>query len=468
MNGMLGSPNGFNKTYVDAGDTAAIASAAAAEIVAVAARDGRNGRWAIRSSKVGSTGAGANERHSDFFTIPGSGLVLTLDATTTAFKYDINGVVYTLSANKTLNCTNTADNWVYIGTDETLYTYTKPPTYSMSAPGAPSANDHWFDLAGGGQMYKYSGAAWVAEDVICIGAVRADGGNINAAYGCEPAALTPWTRRFYLGNGSDGYLSITAGTTTINTFKQYTGIMMTGGTITQTGGTGVILIPIICCQSARVLLGTSSVSFAAKSAAAVSGGTGAGTAGGNLFSFGGQGGGGGGSPSAAGGKGGNISSLTFGNNTAGNVNGGASGAAGTVGIASAISQTGGIPFGAFVLGGASYGAGGGAGAGDSGNNGGNGGIGGGCAVLRASFVVIGSTATQTCSGGAGANGSAGNTGAGGGGGGGLVDDFAFSEFDYNGSTNTAAGGAGGTGAGTGKDGGAGGAGYWNRVRPMAA
>ena len=99
------------------------------------------------------------------------------------------------------------------------------------------------------------------------------------------------------------------------------------------------------------------------------------------------------------------------------------------------------------------GTGGGGGAGNGGSTGGGGGGGGGRAIIFAYNVV--NNGTISCNGAAGVYSLGLNTGGGGGGGGGSIT---VAYRTYSGSDPTASGGAGGTGSGNGTDGAAGAAG----------
>jgi len=387
--------------------------------------------------------------NSDFFSLP-AGLTLRLIANATdPFEYDIAGHLYRLLANVDLTVTDNAHNFIWIDDNKVTGVSALPPTYSFTAPGGPATNQHWFDL-GHSQMMRWNGAAWAAVSRIFIGYVRADAGALDARYVCQPAGLDPFQRLNLFGDGSDGFLDLSAGTTTIDVAKQYTAVVARGAAIiTQTGGANSNGIPVIYAQNSVVLLGTSIINWKGKSSAGGAGAVGTGAAG-RAGGFGGGGGGGGGGTNAGGNGGGNARSFEVPGSAQTAGGGSTLGGGGANGSPSLYPPSPGLRAPMVFTSGGTGGGGGGTGSVAGGNSGQAGG--GGNVITAALAIAAG--ASIDASGNDGTAGSVPATGGGGGGGGGVIVLLYRSLF--NSGTVTVAGGNGGGAGGAG--GGAGGSG----------
>lgn len=402
--------------------------------------DSRRKPDAIFSSQITSGNA-------DFFTV--SSLTLTLVASSTnPFVWDIGGNRYQLQANTTLAVTNTAHNFIWIDNTGAMGRVALPCRYDWTAPSSPATDQHWYDL-GKSQMKSWDGSAWQNVSRIFIGYVRADGGSINARYACEPLGISPLDRFNFFGSGSDGFLDVSTGTTTIDDYKQYTAVVVRGGTLNHSSA--VTSITTIQSQSVFMVLSSGTVNLNGLGTGGGAGATGAGSSG-NGGAEGGRGGGGGGGTNA-GGTGGNglqnNRSVSGGGGTAGTAGGGAGGTG-----ASSLSSQGPGRTGFFLF---SQGNSGGGGGGSGAAAGANGGAAGGSFEIKTPCFAVSSGATVSANGSAGSNGPAANRGAGGGGGGGTLTVFFRNSFQSG--TITVTGGAGGTSGGAGSGaGGTGGAG----------
>lgn len=404
--------------------------------------DSRRKPDAIFSSKMSSGNA-------DFFSV--SSLTLTLEADTTdPFIYDIAGGRYELQADATLSVTDDAHNFIYIGTSGSLGRSALPCAYDWAAPSSPSTDQHWYDL-GKNQMKRWDGAAWESVSRIFIGYVRADSGSINARYACEPLHMSPLDRRQEFGDGSNGFLDLSSGTTDNgNGWFQYRAVVIRG-TAVLTHTAAAIANTVYSCQGVFIVLSTATAAIDCdgKGRPGGAGGTGAGSAG-SGSGHGGAGGGGGGGTSA-GGTGGvrlSWSALVTSGGTAGTAGGGAGGAGG----ASHPSPGRSMNVDRFF-----FGAGGGGGGGSGAAAGGTGGDGGGSMQIVVPCLAIGASSTISFRGTDGAAGPAANRGGGGGGGGGRItllyrNLFNSGSIAVNGGTGGASGGAG---SGAGGDGGLG-------------
>ena len=259
------------------------------------------------------------------------------------------------------------------------------------------------------------------------------------------------------GDGSDGVLNVTSGTTTLTADKvyQYSSINISVGATLTIGGAAAGKILRILCQGNCTNAGTIDLAGQGKAGGAGAG-TGGATGGAGTAGYGvggaGAGGGGGEGQNAATGSGNNGSAASGSTGGAGGT--GAGGVAGDGGAGAnaasfnsiAIGDS--VKFGVFVV---ALGAGGGGGGGgrDSGNNnqsGQNGGAGGGALILEVG-------GDMTISGTINANGITPSTGGtsragGGGGGGGSVLATCKGTYTGGGTINTAAGsGSAGTGSG---------------------
>lgn len=247
------------------------------------------------------------------------------------------------------------------------------------------------------------------------------------------------------GNGADGALSITSGTTNValNQVVQYTSFTMTGGTLStaSTGGQPLV-IKVLGDFS---MTGSSTIDFNAKgfrggdggASGSVQNGSTLGVQFGDSGKHGGDGNGGGG--------GGHVTAGTD----------GAGGGGATGGVAQSTYYANDITW--------QYGhhwcGAGGAGGGSATDGTPSGGRGGGCVIIYvAGNVTIGASAVIRANGGAGVAGASGTTGGGGGGAGGTIVIY-YGGTLSNAGTVTVTAGAGGAGTGGGTNGGAGGSGY---------
>lgn len=345
----------------------------------------------------------------DFLSLPAGLTIRLLASGGDPFIYSIGSALVNLTSNVDVAAVNNAHNFVWADTAGVTGVSLFPPLYSFAPPGGPATDQHWFDL-GKNLMKRWNGSAWVAVGRIFIGYVRADSGALNARYVCEAIGLTPMERFSKFGNGSDGFLDVSAGTTTINGSKHYTAIVIRGAGVIKHTARG--LLPLeIQSQSIVAPIGTSGIDL---KGLGLLGGIHLG--GGNVP---GQGGG-------LGGAGGNTSggaSLNI-------MDGSLSGSPGGVSPNITLEPTRTIDRG--------YGNGG---ASNAGTNAGNGGNGGGYMKLKSPVICVGATALIRSDGDAGTNG-AGNEGGGGGGGGGILA-LIYRHLINSGSI-TVGGGAGGT------------------------
>ena len=225
-------------------------------------------------------------------------------------------------------------------------------------------------------------------------------GQVLTATGATAAtwqAVASATPVLFFGDGSDGDVTISSGTTTMTRDMYYSSLTMSGTGLLVTAGFRVFV-------SGTLTASASAANAISNKGAAASGTTlGAGAAAGSV---------GGGSAGSANGAG----------TTSSPCNGGAGGAAPGVGTGGTCT----LPM--FVrnttvhlLRGAALLGGGGGGGSDNGANDGAGGGGGGVLAIYASNIVLGGTAPVfAAGGGVGGNGAAGAGGGGGGGGGGWV------------------------------------------------
>jgi hypothetical protein len=418
------------------------------------------------------------------FLTTAAGVALPINGGTTPLVLYIGGAYQVLSTNVTLTVpsTNNVQQWILVLQDLTncangtcplvaadFLAMNTAPFYQYTAPTCPSPSpalsstnpSFWFNLATATpETCTSNGGAYSTQVSMVLGTIFVDATPKVLQVLCEPYRLSPYMRYQLFGSGADGVLTITSGTTTIDTHKQYQSVLMTAGTLnhsqmTAAGGNINSVGVSLQSQSPVMIIGTGAinVNVLARSASAV--GTGAGTTG-SAGSLGGSGGGGGGSgsTSAAGGAGGGKLGFSVWVALSGGSQGLATPTAGGNGSSAQSPQP---PENNFSL--ACAGAGGGNGAGDATNNGGIGGIGGGSVFLKAPSLFVLSTASITANAGNGATGAGGNAAGGGGGGGGcIVLNAGF--LSVSGATITASNGTGGAkfGAGSGTAGGNGGSG----------
>lgn len=351
-------------------------------------------------------------RNADFFSV--SSLTLSLEADTTdPFIYDISGNRYELQADVTLAVTDSAHNFIYIDHTGAMGREATPPAYAWDAPSSPATGQCWYDL-GKSQMKRWDGSAWQNVSRVFIGYVRADSGAINARYACEPIGLPPLERYSLLGDGSDGFLDVSSGTTTIDGYKFYRAVVVRSTGDLRHTATATTLLAIYC-QGVFLVLNSSGVNLAGLGRSGGAGGTGVGTAGGGAGEGGGGGSGGGGTSAGAAGGGRLPVSASVAQPAAG---GSAGGGAGNNGGASVTSVGPGAGFWNYLLG-----NGGGGGGGNGASAGGDGGDGGGSLQLKASCVALASGASAVATGNNGTAGPAANRGGGGAGGGGSFVFF---------------------------------------------
>jgi len=282
----------------------------------------------------------------------------------------------------------------------------------------------------------------------------------------------------FFGDGSDGDVTVSAGTTTLTRDMYYKNLTVNGSGLIVASGYRIFVSEILDITSAPI--GAIRQEGAAGNAGAAGGTAGSATSSTSAATIGGAlagaAGGAGGTAAGSNGSNGNASSPGNGGSggagsAGGSGSGGAGGTAGTAGTASnAVSfhrwtvET--IRGASLILGGGGGGGGsGGGGDGTAGGGGGSGGGGGGVVWVSARIINRGaSTATSAIRavGGAGGNGgspAAGNRGGGGGGGGGSGGWIFVAYMHLIGSTKTSccrvsgnAGGTGGTKTGTGNNG----------------
>ena len=402
------------------------------------------------------------------FLTAGAGLTLNILGATTNLQLVVAGRKQTLSSNVTLTLTATSNQFIYVTQDVANAALVAadfgasalPPDYDYVAPAAPATDQHWFNLSDN-QMYRYSGAAWVAVNRIFLGVARTSGAAIDGVV-CEPYRLSPQKRFELFGNASDGILEVT-GTTTLDIPKQYSFVRVDGAAavLQDTGGAVFSAGVYLRSQNPLLIINSGKIDVSAHAVPQVDPGTGAGGSGNDGgYYFAGAGGGGGGSNINAGGRGGRRGYPSLTGVLDGGYPGGGAGVAGTAGadaVSLSSSKLWGFTFQFF-----SRGSNGGNGAGDGTNNGGRGGRGGSSAVILVPSILVNTESSIISNGEAGTNGAGGDAGGGGGGGGGMV--LAGAGFVSKLGTISANGGAKGLGVNSGKDGGAGGKGQALTVR----
>lgn len=307
-------------------------------------------------------------------------------------------------------------------------------------------------------------------------------------------ALSESQDAIFFGDGGDGDLTVSAGTTTLPRDMYYNDLTITGGTL-KPNGFRVFVNGILDISAAPAAAISYTGSTGAAGSGTSGGGNTAGVGGGTVATGANSGQGGGNGGTTTGQAGNNVNAVvarggrggqTTGNSGKGGT--GTSGAGGAAGTTGAITdfpiRRAAVDFGAASAGGAvsvansaggagGAGAGGGGGDGTAGGGGGGGGGPGGVLAIYARTINRGGSTTAAAiqskggTGGLGANAAAGNRG-GGGGGCGAGGSWIYIVYRYLiGSTGTniidASGGTGGlagngTGTGTGGNGGTGGSG----------
>lgn len=393
--------------------------------------------------------------NSDFVALPGGLTFRVLAAVADPFIYVIGTTIQTLTADVDLLLTDAANNFVWIDDVGALGSSAFPPVYAYAEPGAPAVDQHWFDL-GQNQMRRWTGAIWAVVPRLFIGYARADGGAINAGVSQEPVGLDPYVRFAKYGDGSDGFLDVSAGTTTINGRKRYTAVVVRGaGVLNHTANSDQQLN--IRAQTTISFIGTAGLDLNGLGSPGSVGSI-VTPAGGSDGGFSATGGAGGGGTMGDGGKGGSGNVPANWNGLKARPAGGTAGTpptAGAAGVANDFEPVG-TEEGNLKAGG------GGGGGGDTATAGGLGGTGGGTAILRSPTIVIGAAAFARANATAGAVAPAATVGAGGGGPGGNILAVCFNF--YNSGTFTATSGAGGASGGANSGAGAaGGAGLAARI-----
>ena len=276
------------------------------------------------------------------------------------------------------------------------------------------------------------------------------------------------------GDGSDGALSISSGTTTLDIagarilIKNYTSISITGTAKLAFSNPHANGTLVIIKSQGNVTITSSSSSVIDVSSLGADGGAGGGPNGATGNNA--NGGGGGGSAEAVGTAGETVDTTTtglaggtgnifnvFGNAVAGAVGGKVTVGGGAGGASASYPND----VAKFVRGGLLIGGGGGGGQGSTtgqGGSGGNGGKGGGGLFMECGGAYNFTTGTMTAAGAVGSNGTN-FLGAGGGGGGGGCIVISYNTLTVDSGSYTVTGGAGGAGQSTAGDGGAGANGY---------
>jgi hypothetical protein len=407
------------------------------------------------------------------FLTTAAGTSLPINGGTTPLVMFIGGVYQQLTTNVTLTVPTTASvqQWILAKQDIVngsmiagdFLAMNTAPYYGYTAPTCPSPSPalsstnpaFWFNLAANlSELCTSNGGSYSASVSMVIGTIYVNATPAVANILTEPYRLNGYRRFELFGNGSAGVLTVTSGTTTLDSVQQYQSVLVTAGTVTHSSGGGTVpeqTIGIaIKSQNPVMIVGTGAISANGAGRQGSAGTTGAGAAGAS-GGRGGAGGGGGGSTTATGGVGGGgflwlVDLVTI---------GGTAGATTPTAGGNGISVN--IPLLLTQYSWQCAGAPGGTGGGDGTNIGGIGGAGGGSIFVNAPSLLAASGTSITANGTVGGNGAAGNAAGGGGGGGGCVI-LSAGFLTTSASTITANGGTGGTGQGTGRNGGNGGAG----------
>jgi len=337
------------------------------------------------------------------------------------------------------------------------------PAYQYTAPtcsaSASTSNPHfWYNLAANmAEWCTSNGGSFSAQASLVLGVAVVSSSPTVIAVLAEPYRLNPYKRFETFGDGSTG-VSLVTTTSNLQTSGNcivflYSFLLIDAGSASATGSW---CTTVVQSQNPILLINSGVINFNAVGQNAITGTTGAGSAGKNAGYGGGTGGGGGGAGvSNAGAVGGNgpyfgipWTSVSAGSaGSVGNPGGNGKASFGTPGPKLITNW--------YALG---EGASGGSGGGDGTNAGGNGGASGGLIVIFAPSILVASGSSVTANGAAGGNGAGGSAGGGGGGGGGTA--IIAAGFITNGAggtyTPTATGGAYGTSPGTGGHGGTGG------------
>lgn len=408
------------------------------------------------------------------FFLSGSGATITINgANRPGLVYRVGGMAQKLTANISVTVPTPAVETEYfifvkqdaagaptaadlVATSSAPFVQPAPPTCPSPTPALSATNpSYWYDTSNDAMMVcttnggSYSAASPPAL-LLGVAAVSAIPSVDGVA--AMPFSINPEGVYNTFGQGANGVLSITSGTTTLDGSYGYRAVMISAGTVKHSANSSTGLA--ISSQTPVLLVNSGSINLNGLGAPGATGSAGAGAAG-TAGVYGGAGGGSGGAGSlnagAAGGTHEKYMQTGFGSGA------GAAGAIATSGGAGEAAATGALAslYGICNLG-QGKGGSGAAGAGDGSNTGGNGGAGGGDLCLDAPSIQITAGASISCNGGNGANAGGGNAAGGGGGGGGSC--LLFAGFVSNSGTFTAAGGTHGSGAGTGAAGGNGGTG----------
>lgn len=414
------------------------------------------------------------------FLATAAGVALPINGGTTPLVMFIAGVYQNLNTNVTLTVPSTTavQQWILALQDTTnanmvaadfeamntapFYQYTAPTCPSPS-PALSSTNpSFWYNLASNvSELCTSNAGSYSPVASMVIGTIYVDATPKVLQVLTEPYRLSPYVRFQNFGNGSNGVLTVTSGTTAINTHQQYQSVLVTGGTLAHTSLVGTLQNGVTFqSQSPVMIIVAGAVNVAGLGRTGGAGSTGAGVTGESLPGIGGAGGGGGGSGtvSAAGGAG-SGHAVWIGQGTSGG---------GTAGLATPTAGGNGtltsVPLPPFLgFSNECAGGGGGSGAGDATSAGGGGGNAGGSIFMKMPSLLASIGTTISAAGTNGSNGAGGNAGGGGGGGGGCVIINAVF-FNVAAATVTVAGGSAGAGVGTGTAGGTGGAGVLQENR----
>lgn len=415
------------------------------------------------------------------FLAAASGATVNVNGSTTNLTYFVAGSYQVVNSNLAVTLpTPSADTleFLFIKLDTAnanpvssdLVGANTAPFWQYAAPTCPSPSvalsatnpSIWFDLSSNTtkQCTTNGGTYAATTPMIPLGVALVSSTPSIAQVLAEPFRLGPYLRFRTFGTGADGSLAVTGATTKDGAFR-YQSLVVDNASLTHSGTFSTSQTPGLVLYSLTPVIITGSsgkVDAGGKGRPAVTGGSGAASAGSNC-GFGGAGGGGGGaSATNGGGAGGNRKSwfdpaLAIAGGSAGSSSGGN----GSTGGAANANLTGGVPYSVEntdALGNFGCGASGGTGGGDGTNAAGNGGAGGGNVFLKAPAILVASSSTVSCDGGIGTAAAGGNSGGGGGGGGGTCV-LAGGYVAQNG-TLTANGGSGGAKAGSGGNGAAGG------------
>ena len=460
---------------VHAGPSAYGAAAATATFRALVPQDIPSGLLscaildnAICTSSVDTSG------NPNFLAADSTAPKIDVNGGTTPLTYFVGGVYQQINSQLVVTPTTPASDTAYFVIVKQDTAHANPvsadlvvtnivPAYQYTAPTCSSAatatNPHfWYNLAANmAEWCTSNGGSFSAQASLVLGVAVVSSSPTVIAVLAEPYRLNPYKRFETFGDGSTG-VSLVTTTSNLQTSGNcivflYSFLLIDAGSASATGSW---CTTVVQSQNPILLINSGVINFNAVGQNAITGTTGAGSAGKNAGYGGGTGGGGGGAGvSNAGAVGGNgpyfgipWTSVSAGSaGSVGNPGGNGKASFGTPGPKLITNW--------YALG---EGASGGSGGGDGTNAGGNGGASGGLIVIFAPSILVASGSSVTANGAAGGNGAGGSAGGGGGGGGGAA--IIAAGFITNGAggtyTPTATGGAYGTSPGTGGHGGTGG------------